>query len=207
MTLSEYAAVCHAANTKWWTDAQGNRLERDKGELIALMHSEVSEAMEGERKGLKDDKLPHRPMAEVELVDALIRMFDYAGAFGYQLVFAREFQLSADGACLSCGAIHAEPTSLNEAAAAALKRVPLPENKGRALAWIHKAISNLFTAETETSDISGPSRLNKAVLVILAYAAKHGYDLDGAFTEKMAYNATRADHAHEARAQQHGKKW
>ncbi len=41
--------------------------------------------MEGERKNLMDDKLPHRSMAEVELVDALIRIFDYAGAFGYDL--------------------------------------------------------------------------------------------------------------------------
>jgi GH18 family chitinase len=41
--------------------------------------------MEGERKNLMDDKLPHRRMAEVELVDAIIRIFDYAGAFGYDL--------------------------------------------------------------------------------------------------------------------------
>lgn len=41
--------------------------------------------MEGERKDLMDDKLPHRKMAEVELVDAMIRIFDYAAAFGYDL--------------------------------------------------------------------------------------------------------------------------
>jgi len=49
------------------------------------MHSELSEAMEGERKDLMDDKLPHRRMAEVELADTLIRIFDYAGAYGYDL--------------------------------------------------------------------------------------------------------------------------
>jgi hypothetical protein len=32
-----------------------------------------------------DDKLPHRSMAEVELADCLIRIFDYAGAYGYDL--------------------------------------------------------------------------------------------------------------------------
>lgn len=50
-----------------------------------LIVSEVAEAMEGERKNLQDDKLPHRKMAEVELVDVLIRVFDYAGAYGYDL--------------------------------------------------------------------------------------------------------------------------
>lgn len=85
-TLNEFAAECHAANEKWWQDPlTGERIERNKGELLALIHSEISEALEGERKDLQDDKLLHRRMAEVELVDALIRIFDYAGGFGYDL--------------------------------------------------------------------------------------------------------------------------
>jgi NTP pyrophosphatase (non-canonical NTP hydrolase) len=116
MNLNDYATVCHAANIKWWQDIEtGKPLERNKGELLCLIHSEISEAMEGERKGLMDDKLPHRRMAEVELVDAMIRIFDYSAAFGY--------------------------------------------------------------------------------------------DLQGAFEEKMAFNAQREDHKHEARAIAGGKKW
>ena len=86
MGLNDYAAQAHEANAKWWHDIHtGERIQRNKGELLCLIHSEISEAMEGERKNLQDDKLPHRRMAEVELVDALIRIFDYAGAFGYDL--------------------------------------------------------------------------------------------------------------------------
>lgn len=86
MNLNDYAVESHTANMKWWIDINtGEKLDRNKGELLCLIHSEISEAMEGERKGLMDDKLPHRRMAEVELVDALIRIFDYAGAFGYDL--------------------------------------------------------------------------------------------------------------------------
>jgi len=55
---------------------------------IALAHSELSEALEGHRKDLQDDKLPHRAMAEVELADAVIRIFDLAGAMGYDLGWA-----------------------------------------------------------------------------------------------------------------------
>jgi len=84
--LNDYASECHAANDKWWRDTiTGERISRNKGELLCLIHSEISECMEGERKNLMDDKLPHRRMAEVELVDAMIRIFDYAGAFGYDL--------------------------------------------------------------------------------------------------------------------------
>lgn len=115
MNLNDYATECHKANAKWWHDADGNPIARNKGELLCLIHSEISEAMEGERKDLPDDKLPHRRMAEVELVDALIRIFDYSAA--------------------------------------------------------------------------------------------HGYDLQGAYEEKMKYNATRLDHTHEARALAAGKKW
>lgn len=86
MDLNDYSRECHAANQHWWHDPKtGKRLERNKGELLCLIHSEISECMEGERKNLMDDKLPKRRMAEVELADALIRIFDYAGAFGYDL--------------------------------------------------------------------------------------------------------------------------
>lgn len=54
-------------------------------ERIALTHSELSEALEGHRKGKMDDHLPHRPSAEVELADAVIRAFDLAAAMGYDL--------------------------------------------------------------------------------------------------------------------------
>ena len=84
--LNRLAADCFRANAHWWTDpATGERISRNKGELLMLIVSEVAECMEGERKGLMDDHLPHRTMAEVELADVLIRVFDYAGAFGYDL--------------------------------------------------------------------------------------------------------------------------
>jgi NTP pyrophosphatase (non-canonical NTP hydrolase) len=52
---------------------------------LMLIVSELAEAMEGHRKNLMDDKLPHRKMQEVEIADAAIRIFDLAGAMGYDL--------------------------------------------------------------------------------------------------------------------------
>ena len=84
--FNELAKEVHRENEKWWTDPHtGERIQRNKGELISLMHSELSEMMEGERKNLMDEKLPHRRNAEVEMADLIIRALDYAGAFGFDL--------------------------------------------------------------------------------------------------------------------------
>ena len=96
--------ACHSASYKagWWhvlgfdvrefvrASHAESKLDRYfAGALVAqkicLSHSELSEAMEGHRKGLKDDKLPHRSMLEVELADAVIRIADLAGALDLDL--------------------------------------------------------------------------------------------------------------------------
>lgn len=86
---------CHvaAANSGWWNDADGfdvrdNTPEFMKlwvGTKLALIHSEVSEGLEGFRKSKMDDHLPHREMLEVELADAVIRIFDLAGGLHMDL--------------------------------------------------------------------------------------------------------------------------
>jgi len=88
--LNQLSTEIHQLNVEagWWTDLHtGESLvgKRNVGELLCLVHSEISEALEGYRKSLKDDKLPHRDMFEVELADALIRIFDIAGAHSMDL--------------------------------------------------------------------------------------------------------------------------
>lgn len=73
----------------WWTDlATGQQKQRNIGEALMLVVSEVGEAMEGHRKNLQDDKLPEFKMVEVELADALIRIFDLAGGMRYRVAQA-----------------------------------------------------------------------------------------------------------------------
>lgn len=82
MNLTNLSQTVHLANIKWWQDINtGAPIQRNKGELLCLIHSEISEAMEGERKGLMDDKLPQYPMPVVEIVDAMIRQLDYLAGF------------------------------------------------------------------------------------------------------------------------------
>lgn len=49
------------------------------GQRLALMHSELSEALEADRRNLMDDKLTQFKGLDVELADCLIRILDYCG--------------------------------------------------------------------------------------------------------------------------------
>ena len=64
-------AIAHG----WWNE------ERSFGEIIALMHSELSEALEYARvnPNALSDHIPEFTGIEEELADVIIRIFDYAG--------------------------------------------------------------------------------------------------------------------------------
>lgn len=117
-TLNDYSDECAAANARWDHDpVTGAPIKMNIGEKLMLTVSELTEAssgendpardillmqvvnalsraMEGHRKGLKDDKLPHRSMFEVELADALIRIFHIAGYLGLDLEGAYREKMS-----------------------------------------------------------------------------------------------------------------
>lgn len=95
-SVSDLVRVCFtdAANAGWWTDlktgqslvaCQNEALKFNVPEKLMLIVSEVSEGMEGFRRSLMDDKLPHRTMLEVELADALIRICGLAGGLKLDL--------------------------------------------------------------------------------------------------------------------------
>ena len=70
--------MCHgsAKAAGWWDNP------REVGTMLMLAVSEIAEAMEGHRKNQMDDKLPHRPMIEVEIADCIIRLLDICRGLG-----------------------------------------------------------------------------------------------------------------------------
>lgn len=74
---------CTAKEKGWWDS------ERSDGELVALMHSELSEALEGMRHGdPPDDKVPEFTSVEAEFADTIIRIMDMARHHGYRVAEA-----------------------------------------------------------------------------------------------------------------------
>jgi hypothetical protein len=85
--LTNLILYCHAAAVAsgWWHDPKtGEPLELNVGERIALSHSELSEALEGARKGLPSDHLPGVSMFEEEIADTFIRLGDLLGGTGME---------------------------------------------------------------------------------------------------------------------------
>lgn len=91
-------AFAASTNAGWWDDVtNADELFKVVPAKLCLIHSEISEAMEGHRKGLPDDKLPHYPMFAVELADAVIRIGDLAGKCGIDLgpIIAEKMEFNA----------------------------------------------------------------------------------------------------------------
>lgn len=183
-SLNELAREVHAANAHWWQDpATGERLVRNKGELLMLIVSELAEAMEGARKDLMDTHLPHRSMEEVELADTLIRALDFAGGFGYDLLAGYQ------------GAIELGP-------------LPRTGNKGEMLLHLVSRVTQIgLVVECGFGHYAVSDRLAWFIDGIYEYAAHFDFEIEGAMDEKRAYNAVRADHQPAARLAEGGKKW
>jgi NTP pyrophosphatase (non-canonical NTP hydrolase) len=85
-SITDWMDICyHDSHRAGWWEGVDPKSPDAQAVKIALIHSEISEALEGIRKGKQDDHLPDRLAIEVELADALIRIFDLAGSMGLDL--------------------------------------------------------------------------------------------------------------------------
>jgi NTP pyrophosphatase (non-canonical NTP hydrolase) len=88
-SIDQHMAMCHVSNVAmgWWSDLEHFKetgehkpVERNVGELLMLITTELSEAFEGHRTNQMSDKIPEFTAMEEELADVLIRLFDTARA-------------------------------------------------------------------------------------------------------------------------------
>ena len=82
-TIAAMTAHNIAQSKGWWNS------DRNDGEMIALMHSELSEALEGIRHGNPaSEHIPEFTAVEEEFADVIIRIMDTAHVRGYRVAEA-----------------------------------------------------------------------------------------------------------------------
>lgn len=185
MSHTALSAEIHADNVTagWWNDIHtGQRLDRNLGELICLAHTEITEAYEGYRVNLQDDKLPHRPMVEVEIADMIIRIYDILGSQAAELdilwahLDATEVSLADEDAAIFFVELHGH---------------------------LDRALEGYRKQDTGKAHIN----LLRAIWHGLNRMDFHDYDVSGAIEEKRAFNKARLDHQIENRKAANGKKF
>lgn len=183
MEIIERSKQIHELNQKWWVDLQtGERLNRNVGEIICLIHSEISEYWHGCKTMVRDTHLITRAMWQVELADALIRVFDFLGGTNRY-------------------------DHVNRAYADAYEWATMKKFESESVwtADAHELLSDWMEAERKGRESN--ELIAKFIAFVEVNCDDVNLDIDQVIDEKLEYNKHRADHQPENRNEEGGKKW
>lgn len=179
---NKYAAHIHELNAHWWQNPDGSPKELDKGERFMLMVSELSEALETDRKEAFDDKLPEYPGLWVELADTVIRVMDSGAVYGWNMDLPLELNLLIQEPKTTGGNLL---NIVGELILLAHHEI----NCNSECAAVHQGASNVIHLCERLANECG---CRDFWLIV---------------QRKLEYNTTRADHQWEARLETDGKKY
>jgi hypothetical protein len=187
--FSGQAREIHGQNVSagWWTNpatGESIRETRNRGEIMMLIVSELAEAAEGVAEGLKDDKLPHLPMFDVELADTAIRLLDLLGV---------ESHLNPEEGFTEAG------YDMSRREMAVLDR---PQEQ---LMLVVRKVAAAMEFHRKGRLQAYVGALWRVQEYVFGLAAVHDIDLMRVIAEKRAFNAVRADHKLENRIKEGGK--
>ncbi|MCV6592596.1 MAG: hypothetical protein OIF48_06575 [Silicimonas sp.] len=175
------AVSIHAENVEagWWDDwpDKTKRLRTAR----ALVMTEIAEAVEGLRKDLMDDHLPHHKMLHVEIADAMIRALDMAGAMMSVNAWKRI-------------------TAFEKFHRINFLAVSMTKDDDTPVEVLDEALEILYDRS-----LRWQQRIGQFCATLWAMSIWLDFDLWGIIEEKRAYNRQRADHKREARAALGGK--
>ncbi|MFD0710609.1 hypothetical protein [Paenibacillus sp. GCM10027626] len=199
MKIIELVGAAHknAVSKGWWQE------ERTYGELIALVHSEVSEALEDFRNRKKPDEVWYEKESDndrvayhagyqvtpeykpcgipSELADICIRIFDIAGKYGWGGAMQEDWD-EVFKPEIEKGFEHLKNETEDWFADSSLP--------GQ-LSFVHEQLSDSSKAFREYHPGYSQECLIGVLMTVWYISEDNGIDLDKAIAEKMAYNATR----------------